>query len=55
MFGNTQQVDPFNYPMPSKKDTMALSTINASDNMKTNTRKFHTRRFESTNLNTSDI
>ena len=39
MFGNTQQ-DPFNYPMPSKKDTMALSTINQQDNMKTHTRKF---------------
>lgn len=43
MFGNTQQasVDPFNYPMPTKKDLMSLSTIKTeADNMKTSTRKF---------------
>jgi hypothetical protein len=35
---------------------MSLSTIDwGKDNMKTTTRKFQTRRFESTNLNTQDI
>jgi len=49
-------MDPFNYPMPSRKDLMSLSTIDANkDAMKTTTRKFSTRRFESTNLNTGDI
>ena len=48
--------DPFNYPMPGRKDLMSLSTIDwGKDNMKTTTRKFQTRRFESTNLNTQDI
>jgi hypothetical protein len=48
--------DPFNYPMPSRKDLMSLSTIDKfKDQMKTTTRKFTSTRFESTNLNTSDI
>ena len=47
--------DPFNYPMPSRKDLMSLSTINASDNLKTTTKNFITNRYTSTNLNTSDI
>jgi hypothetical protein len=35
---------------------MSLSTIDwGKDSMKTTTRKFQTRRFESTNLNTGDI
>jgi hypothetical protein len=49
-------VDPFNYPMPGRKDLMSLSTIDPNrDAMKTTTRKFSTRRFESSNLNTGDI
>ncbi len=52
-FGN---IDPFNYPMPGRKDLMSLSTIDASkDAMKTTTRKFATKRFESSNLHTGDI
>ena len=48
--------DPFNYPMPGRKDLMSLSSIDADrDNMKTTTRKFATRRFESSNLSTADI
>jgi len=42
--------------MPGRKDLMSLSTIDAfKDNMKTTTRKFDTRRMESSNLHTSDI
>ena len=42
--------------MPGRKDLMSLSTIDAQkDSMKTTTRKFATRRFESSNLNTGDI
>ena len=49
-------IDPFNYPMPGRKDLMSLSTIDPNrDAMKTTTRKFSTRRFESSNLNTGDI
>ena len=48
--------DPFNYPMPGRKDLMSLSTIDfGKDNMKTTTRKFATGRFDSANLNTGDI
>jgi hypothetical protein len=48
--------DPFNFPMPQRADTMALSSINAErDGMKTTTFKFDTKRCGSTNLNTGDI
>ena len=49
-------MDPFNYPMPGRRDLMSLSTINPQvDNMKTTTKKFISGRAESNNLNTSDI
>lgn len=36
-----RRVDPFNYPMPQRKDLMSLSSINLEkDNMKTTTVKF---------------
>ncbi len=55
-FNHTGNIDPFNYPMPGRKDLMSLSTIDfGRDNMKTTTRKFASRRFESTNLTTADI
>ena len=35
------RVDPFNFPMPQRKDLMSLSKINYDkDNMKTTTVKF---------------
>lgn len=49
-------MDPFNFPMPSRKDLMSLSTINASkDYMKTTTNKFNSKRSQSTNLSNADI
>ena len=42
---STQTGDPFNYPMPSRKDLMSLSTINPSDGMKTTTKHFVTGRY----------
>jgi hypothetical protein len=48
--------DPFNFPMPNRRDLMSLSTINpAADTAKTTTKKFQSSRMESNNLNTSDI
>lgn len=48
--------DPFNYPMPNRKDLMSLQTINpGKDLAKTTTKNFVTGRLESNNLNTSDI
>jgi hypothetical protein len=42
--------------MPGRRDLMSLSSIEAyKDGMKTTTRKFSTRRFESSNLSTTDI
>lgn len=33
--------DPFNFPMPNRKDLMSLSTIHTNvDNSKTTTKKF---------------
>ena len=56
MTGMSQGADPFNYPMPGRKDLMCLQTIDFSkDQMKTTTRKFATGRLESSNLNTADI
>ncbi|CDW78556.1 UNKNOWN [Stylonychia lemnae] len=50
------QVDPFNYPMPNRKDLMSLQTIHPQkDIAKTTTKKFQSSRMESNNLNTSDI
>ena len=49
-------MDPFNFPMPSRKDLMSLSTINAEkDYMKTTTYKFNSIRAQSTNLSNADI
>ena len=51
-----QNVDPFNFPMPSRKDTMSLSTITADrDLMKTTTSKFYSWRNNSQNLACNDI
>lgn len=47
--------DPFNYPMPQRKDLMSLSTIRAGDGMKTTTSKFTTVRGASSNMATKDI
>ena len=48
--------DPFNYPMPSRKDLMSLSTIRADkDGMKTTTSKFISSRATSMNLSGNDI
>ena len=53
---NQTSVDPFNYPMPCRKDLMSLSTITATgDIMKTTTKNFTTTRFQSQNLDSSDI
>ena len=55
-FGGSGSNDPFNYPMPSRKDLMSLSTITPlGDNMKTTTRKFQSGRADSSNLTTGDI
>lgn len=51
-----QTIDPFNYPMPNRKDLMSLSTLSAErDAMKTTTSKFYTRRGMSQNLTVADI
>lgn len=55
MNSTTAGIDPFNYPTPSRKDLMNLSTINQYDGLKTTTKNFTTKRFESNNLSTSDI
>ena len=47
--------DPFNYPMPSRKDLMSLSTINQQDHAKVTTKQFTTSRYDSFNLHTKDI
>jgi len=48
--------DPYNFPMPNRADTMALSSINKfQDNIKTNTKKFDSTRNDSNNLMTQDI
>ena len=45
--------DPFNYPMPNRKDLMSLQTIDPmKDNAKTTTKKFASGRTESNNLTT---
>ena len=50
------KADPFNFPMPSRSDTMNLSHIDYNrDGMKTTTFKFQTGRAASTNLLTNDI
>ena len=50
------RVDPFNFPMPNRKDLMSLSSIDYDkDNMKTTTVKFQTRRADSLNLFVTDI
>lgn len=46
---NSQQDNPWNWPMPSKKDTMYLSTLPPRDSSKTLLRR------PSTNLRTQDI
>lgn len=49
-------MDPFDYPMPGRKDLMSLSVINqGKDGFKTTTTKMVTNRNASTNLNTHDI
>ena len=49
-------MDPFNFPMPNRKDLMSLSTIDAKkDYMKTTTSKFTSKRAASTNLSNADI
>jgi hypothetical protein len=49
-------IDPFNFPMPGRKDLMSLSTLNADrDAMKTTTSKFYTRRGMSQNMQVNDI
>lgn len=49
-------MDPFNFPMPSRKDLMSLSTINADrDLMKTTTSKFVSNRSTSVNMTSGDI
>ena len=51
-----QSSDPFNYPMPNRKDLMSLQTIDPmKDNAKTTTKKFTSGRMESNNLHTQDI
>ena len=53
---NSKAVDPFNYPMPNRKDLMSLNTINQqNDGTKTTTKKFVSQRIESNNLHTGDI
>jgi len=48
--------DPYNFPMPNRADTMALSSINKlQDQTKINTRKFDSIRNTSNNLLTQDI
>ena len=47
--------DPFNYPMPGRKDLMSLSTINQGDTAKVTTKQFTTSRYDSFNLQTKDI
>ena len=48
--------DPFNYPMPSRADSMSLATIGGKkDNLKTTTKAFTTVRNTSNNLWTNDI
>lgn len=50
------QTDPFNYPMPNRKDLMSLQTIDPMrDNAKTTTKKFTSGRTDSNNLTTQDI
>ena len=52
----SQKYDPFNYPMPNRKDLMSLSVINKEkDLMKTTTSKFVSGRSASLNLHTNDI
>jgi hypothetical protein len=44
--------DPFNFPMPNRRDLMSLSSIDHErDGMKTSTVKFQTKRADSLNLN----
>lgn len=52
----SKKYDPFNYPMPNRKDLMSLSVINKDkDLMKTTTNKFVSNRCASLNLITKDI
>lgn len=52
----SQKYDPFNFPMPNRKDLMSLSVINKDkDLMKTTTNKFVSNRSASMNLFTKDI
>lgn len=41
--------------MPGRKDLMSLQTINTFDSMKITTKNLQTKRFQSSNLETSDI
>ncbi len=50
-----QQADPYNFPMPNRKDLMSLQTIGNGDGMKTTTRDLVTKRYLSQNLETCDI
>jgi hypothetical protein len=48
--------DPYNYPMPCRKDLMSLSTINgAKDLVKTKVSSITTMRLVSGNLDNNDI
>ena len=48
--------DPFNYPMPNRRDLMSLNTIDRElDGCKTNVRQFNSIRATSSNLITDDI
>ena len=48
--------DPYDYPMPGRKDLMSLSSIQGTkDGCKTTTNPFITKRMASNNLTTLDI
>ena len=49
-------MDPFDYPMPGRRDLMSLSVIDHNkDNFKVTTNKMTTNRNISQNLTTQDI
>ena len=48
--------DPFNYPMPNRKDLMSLGSLSQEkDGFKMNTRKFASERKSNNALYTQDI
>lgn len=56
MFPLRTQPDPYNYPMPQRQDTMALSVIDAhKDGEYTRAKQFNTGRGFNQALKTSDI